>query len=64
MIFWILEKNQPFNNLKQKFPYLTEAGHRLLNQMLCYNPEKRVCASEALKHPYFNGEVSSKFWNF
>jgi len=47
-------KNQPFNNLKQKFPYLTESGHRLLNQMLCYNPEKRVTATEALKHPYFN----------
>ena len=26
--------------------------------MLCYNPEKRVCASEALKHPYFNGKTS------
>jgi cyclin-dependent kinase 10 len=48
-------KHQPYNNLKQKFPYLTDAGHRLMNQMLFYNPEKRINANEALEHPYFNG---------
>jgi len=47
-------KHQPYNNLKQKFPYLTDAGHRLMNQMLFYNPDKRISALDALEHPYFN----------
>ena len=45
--------------MKQKFPYLTDAGHRLMNQMLFYNPDKRISALDALEHPYFNGNIPS-----
>ena len=45
--------------MKQKFPYLTDAGHRLMNQMLFYNPDKRISALDALEHPYFNGNIRS-----
>ena len=43
--------------MKQKFPYLTDAGHRLMNQMLFYNPDKRISALDALEHPYFIGNI-------
>lgn len=32
---------------------LEESGQQLIMQMLCYNPESRITAKEALKHPYF-----------
>ncbi|KAI8816079.1 kinase-like domain-containing protein [Fimicolochytrium jonesii] len=44
---------QPHNNLRSRFPYLTENGLNLMNRLLCYDPEKRITADEALRHPYF-----------
>ncbi|KAG2173857.1 hypothetical protein INT43_005277 [Umbelopsis isabellina] len=45
--------NQPYNNLRSKFLYLTEAGIDLMSKLLTYDPKKRISAEEALKHPYF-----------
>mmetsp|Transcript_9304 Transcript_9304/g.40591 ORF Transcript_9304/g.40591 Transcript_9304/m.40591 type:complete len:367 (-) Transcript_9304:55-1155(-) len=45
---------QPYNFLRKKFPTtLTNNGFDLLNRMLTYDPEKRITASEAMKHPFF-----------
>ncbi|KAJ3675441.1 hypothetical protein LUZ60_004483 [Juncus effusus] len=52
---------QPYNKLREKFPRtsfsgrptLSEAGFDLLNRLLTYDPEKRITAEEALKHPWF-----------
>lgn len=46
-------KQQPYNNLKQKFPYLSPAGQRLLNFLFMYDPNKRATASECLQSSYF-----------
>eukprot|EP01132_Coremiostelium_polycephalum_P004518 gene4518-5633_t len=43
----------PYNNLKLKFPHLTDNCFDLLSQLLTYDPEKRISASDALNHPYF-----------
>ena len=34
-------RKQPYNNLKHKFPWLSEAGLRLLNLLFMYDPKKR-----------------------
>ena len=34
-------RKQPYNNLKNKFTWLSEAGHRLLNLLFMYNPQRR-----------------------
>jgi serine/threonine protein kinase len=41
--------------LRQSFPVsrLSDKGLDLLQQMLTYNPEKRITAKEAVQHPYF-----------
>lgn len=41
------------HQLRQKFPYVTTACIDLLAQLLSYDPEQRISAAEALKHPYF-----------
>uniref|UniRef100_A0A336K1X5 CSON011111 protein n=1 Tax=Culicoides sonorensis TaxID=179676 RepID=A0A336K1X5_CULSO len=46
-------KQQPYNNLKQKFPWLSAAGQRLLNFLFMYDPNKRATASECLQSSYF-----------
>ncbi|KAI8334724.1 Pkinase-domain-containing protein [Chlamydoabsidia padenii] len=46
--------DQPPINLRAKFPYLTEAGVDLMMKLLCYDPEQRITAEQALKHPYFS----------
>ncbi|KZS92942.1 Pkinase-domain-containing protein [Sistotremastrum niveocremeum HHB9708] len=38
---------------RQKFPYLTAAGLDLLQSLLTYDPDQRISAQDALKHPYF-----------
>ncbi|OWR47536.1 cdc2-related kinase [Danaus plexippus plexippus] len=46
-------KQQPYNNLKQKFPWLSAAGLRLLNFLFMYDPNKRATAEECLQSSYF-----------
>lgn len=50
------------SKLRQKFPkqnfgggfYLDDIGFDLLSRMLCFNPNKRITAEEALNHEWFN----------
>uniref|UniRef100_A0A8C4WGG4 Protein kinase domain-containing protein n=1 Tax=Gopherus evgoodei TaxID=1825980 RepID=A0A8C4WGG4_9SAUR len=44
---------QPYNNLKHKFPWLSEAGLRLLNILFMYDPKKRRTAGDCLESSYF-----------
>ncbi len=46
-------RQQPYNNLKTRFPWLTPAGLRLLNFLFMYDPTKRATAAECLKSSYF-----------
>ncbi|KPJ08697.1 Cyclin-dependent kinase 10 [Papilio machaon] len=46
-------KQQPYNNLKQRFPWLSAAGLRLLNFLFMYDPNKRATAEECLQSSYF-----------
>nr|CAD7410406.1 unnamed protein product [Timema cristinae] len=46
-------KQQPYNNLKQRFPWLSSAGLRLLNFLFMYDPKKRATAEECLQSSYF-----------
>lgn len=34
-------RKQPYNNLKHRFPWLSEAGLRLLHLLFMYDPKKR-----------------------
>lgn len=47
--------NWTTNQLAANVPTLEKDGLDLLEQMLVYNPIKRISARKALKHPYFNG---------
>ena len=44
---------QPYNNLKQKFHWLSEAGCQLINDLLTYDPDKRTSAQKARRSIYF-----------
>ncbi|KAL4422316.1 hypothetical protein ABPG75_008513 [Micractinium tetrahymenae] len=44
---------QPYNYLRKEFPQLSDSGIDLLNRLLTYDPEKRITARQALRHPYF-----------
>lgn len=46
-------RSQPYNNLKTKFPLLSQAGLRLLNFLFMYDPKKRATAAESLMSSYF-----------
>ncbi|NWX98368.1 CDK10 kinase, partial [Nothoprocta ornata] len=46
-------RKQPYNNLKHKFPWLSEAGLRLLNLLFMYDPKKRATAKDCLDSSYF-----------
>ncbi|XP_057257961.1 cyclin-dependent kinase 10 isoform X3 [Pezoporus wallicus] len=46
-------RKQPYNNLKHKFPWLSEAGQRLLNFLFMYDPKKRGTAKDCLDSSYF-----------
>ena len=46
-------QSQPYNNLKHKFHWLSDAGSQLLNDLLTYDPVKRISARNARKSVYF-----------
>uniref|UniRef100_A0A3P8S8N5 Cyclin dependent kinase 10 n=1 Tax=Amphiprion percula TaxID=161767 RepID=A0A3P8S8N5_AMPPE len=46
-------RKQPYNNLKNKFTWLSDAGHRLLNLLFMYNPQRRATAKDCLESSYF-----------
>ncbi|XP_045389815.1 cyclin-dependent kinase 10 isoform X2 [Lemur catta] len=46
-------RKQPYNNLKHKFPWLSEAGLRLVNFLFMYDPKKRATAGDCLESSYF-----------
>ncbi|XP_053741306.1 cyclin-dependent kinase 10 isoform X1 [Synchiropus splendidus] len=46
-------RKQPYNNLKNKFIWLSDAGHRLLNLLFMYNPQRRASAKDCLESSYF-----------
>lgn len=46
-------KPQPENRLKSYFPNLSRQGFDLLSKMLCYDPDKRITAEDALTHAWF-----------
>ncbi|XP_057307490.1 cyclin-dependent kinase 10-like [Hydractinia symbiolongicarpus] len=46
-------KHQPYNNLKQRFPWLSSSGILLMNNMFMFDPEKRITACDSLKSSYF-----------
>ena len=52
-------QHQPVADLRDKHgvPHdvLDDEGYDLLMQMLRYNPERRIIASDALNHPYLQG---------
>ena len=41
-------------DLMEKYPGTDDAGLRLLEQMLIFNPKLRITAEDALKDPYFD----------
>ena len=46
-------RKQPYNNLRHKFSWLSDAGIRLLNFMFMFDPEKRATACDCLDSSYF-----------
>ena len=46
-------KKQPYNNLRHKFSWLSDAGIRLLNFMFMFDPDKRATACDCLDSSYF-----------
>lgn len=48
--------NFPYNQLKKTFDTatLTDKGLKLMNQLLTYNPDKRISAADAMKHDWFS----------
>ncbi|KAI2795747.1 Cyclin-dependent kinase 10 [Blomia tropicalis] len=44
---------QPFNNISHVFAGVSNAGIRLLNMLLIYDPHKRATAEDCLQSSYF-----------
>lgn len=57
-------KQQPYNNLKQRFPWLSAAGLRLLNFLFMYDPNKRATAEECLQSSYFKEQPLRKYSHY
>jgi serine/threonine protein kinase len=51
--------DQPYNFLRRTFPELSDAGLRLLNALLTYDPDQRMTAQQALTHEYFRVSCQS-----
>lgn len=43
--------------LKRLFPNISDVGIDLLTKLLIYNPDQRISAEDALRHPYFSSQV-------
>ena len=56
-----LPPSQP-SQLRQKLPYLADAGIDLMMRFLTYDPELRITAEEALQHPYFKYVLLLLIW--
>uniref|UniRef100_A0A8C5JYE7 Cyclin-dependent kinase 10-like n=1 Tax=Jaculus jaculus TaxID=51337 RepID=A0A8C5JYE7_JACJA len=54
-------RKQHYNNLKHKFPWLSEAGLCLLNFLFMYYPKKRATAGDCLESSYFKGKPLHEF---
>lgn len=54
-------KSQPYNNLKQRFQWLSAAGLRLLNFLFMYDPKKRATSEECLQSSYFKEPPLRKY---
>ncbi len=46
-------KSQPYNNIKQKYHWISDTGTRLINDFLTYDPAKRITARSAKRDKYF-----------
>ncbi|KAK6184612.1 hypothetical protein SNE40_007051 [Patella caerulea] len=46
-------KQQPYNNIRHTFPWLSEPGIRLLNFLFMYDPLKRASAEDIIESSYF-----------
>ena len=50
---YILSLPSRYNNIRSLFPWLSSEGIELLNELMLYDPAKRLTARQALRHPYF-----------
>lgn len=48
------------SNIRQSFPFLTNAGSDLLTSLLYLNPDRRPTAAKALDHTYFREDPKPK----
>jgi cyclin-dependent kinase 10 len=44
---------QPYSSIKDNFGYLSNEGIRFLSKLLLYDPNQRLSAGSASRHPYF-----------
>ena len=50
----VVLKKQPYNNIKQKYHWLSDIGIKLIHDLLTYDPEKRISAEKARRCEYFH----------
>lgn len=58
-----------YNNLRQTFPWLSDAGFRLLNFLFMYDPTRRARARECCQSSYFREHplrkwLKSSYWRY